>query len=386
MNPRGGFRIGRLFGIDIVVDYSWILIFGLLAWSLAEHYLAVHQDWSGALRWGLAILTSILFFASVLAHEFAHSLVSKSQGIPVPRITLFIFGGASQIAEEPRRARDEFVMALVGPLTSLVLAGIFGAIWDLAQSNAVIAEVAGWLAGINLMLAVFNLLPGFPLDGGRVLRSIAWAITKNLRRATQIAVWGGMLVAWILIFVGLAQTLGGDIGDGLWIAFVGWFLQGAAVQEGQVTVVHDILRGHFVREVLETDCPHVLKQLSLDVFLESVAIPSGKRCFVVTEGDQLLGLLTMHRLQEVPRSKWETTRVGDIMIPPEKLVAARMDEDLSELLDRMGQSDINQMPVLEEGRFRGLVTRAHVLDFLRAHADRQRSAKSGKSRLLTGLR
>ncbi len=263
-------------------------------------------------------------------------------------------------------------MALVGPLTSLALAAVFGALWFVTQqASPVISEVSSWLAGINLTLAIFNLLPGFPLDGGRVLRAIAWGITKNLRRATQIAVGGGVLVSWLMIGIGLWQVLGGDWADGLWIAFIGWFLQSAAVQEGQVTVVHDILKGHTVGEVLESDCPRVLKQLSLDVFVESIAIPSSKRCFVVIEGDKFLGLVTMHRLNEVPRSKWETTRVADVMIPPEKLVTARIDEDLTEVLEKMGQADINQMPVLEEGRLLGMVTRANILAFLRAHANRQ---------------
>jgi Zn-dependent protease len=197
---RNGFRIGKLFGIDIIIDYSWVLIFALITWSLAEHYLVVHQEWSAVLRWALAVLTSLLFFASVLAHELAHSLVSKAQGIPVPRISLFIFGGASQISQEPRRAIDEFWMALVGPLTSFALAAGFGGLWfSTQQTSPMITEVAGWLAGINLSLAIFNLLPGFPLDGGRVLRASVWGIAKNLRLATQVAVGGGVVVSWLMI-------------------------------------------------------------------------------------------------------------------------------------------------------------------------------------------
>ncbi len=180
-----------------------------------------------------------------------------------------------------------------------------------------------------------------------------------------------MLVSWLMIGIGLWQVLDGDWANSLWIAFIGWFLQGAAVQEGQVTVVHDILKGHTVGEVLESNCPRVLKQLSLDVFVERVAIPSSKRYFVVMEGDKFLGLLTMHRLQEIPRNKWETTRVADVMVPPEKLVITRMDEDLTEILEKMGQADINQMPVLEDGKLLGMVTRANLLAFLRAHTDRQ---------------
>ncbi len=372
---RNSIRLGKIFGIEIGLDYSWLLIFALVTWSLAERYMLVVPSWSLALRWGLAILTSLLFFASVLAHELAHSLVSKAEGIPVPRITLFIFGGASQISEQPRRARDEFWMALVGPLMSLALAAGFGVIWFLAHdASPAVGEVTGWLAGINAMLAVFNLLPGFPLDGGRVLRAIAWGLTKNLRRATRIAVTSGVVLSWLMIAIGLWQVLGGDWADGLWIAFIGWFLQSAAVQEGQVTVVHDLLKGHTVREVVTTDCPHVFKQLTLDVFVENYAIPSGRRCFVVMEGDKFLGLVTMHRLQEVPRSKWETTHVAEVMIPPEKLITARPDEDLTEVLERMGQADINQVPVFDGGSFLGMVTRGNIIAFLRAHAQQHGAA------------
>ncbi len=370
---RNTIRLGKIWGIEIGFDLSWLLIFALVTWSLAEHYLTVNAGWSAALRWGLAVLTSLLFFASVLAHELAHSLVSKAQGIPVPRITLFIFGGAAQISQEPRSARDEFRMAIAGPLTSFGLAAVFGALWFLSKgSSTAVAEVTGWLAGINAILGAFNLLPGFPLDGGRVLRAIVWGVTKNLRRATQVAVGGGVLFAWLMIAIGLWQVLGGDWADGLWLAFIGWFLQSAAVQEGQVTVVHDLLKGHTVRQVLQGDCPHVYKQLSLDVFLENVAIPSGRRCFVVMEGDKFVGLVTMHRLQEIPRDKWQTTHIGDVMIPPEKLVSTRLDEDLDQVLERMGEADVNQMPVFEGEKFLGVVTRGDILAFLRAHSRQQR--------------
>ncbi len=374
---RNSIRLGKVFGIEIGFDLSWLLIFALITWSLAQHYLTVNQGWSVALRWGLAIATSLLFFGSVLAHELAHSLVSKAQGIPVPRITLFIFGGVSQISEEPRQARDEFWMALVGPLTSLVLGAVFGLVWlvtrgTTASASVAVNSVAGLLAGINLSLAAFNLLPGFPLDGGRVLRAIVWGATRDIRRATRVSVVGGIFISWLLILFGLWEVLDGNWTDGLWIAFIGWFLQGAAAQEGQVTVVHDLLRGHTVREVTPGDCPRVLKQLSLDVFVESVVVPSGKHCFVVTEGDKLLGLVTLHRIQHVPRNKWPTTRVSDVMIPADQLVAARLDEDLNQVLEKMGSFDVNQLPVMENGKFLGMVTRNSILTFLRTRGSASR--------------
>jgi len=363
---RNAIRVGRLFGIDINLDFSWLLIFVLVTWSLADHYLMVQSRWTPALRWGLAFVTSILFFASVLAHELAHSLVSQAQGVSVRRITLFIFGGAAEISAQPRRARDEFVMALVGPLTSLALAALFGAMWFIAQgTNLAINAVAGWLAGINLMLAIFNLLPGFPLDGGRVLRAIVWDLTNNLQRGTRVAVGAGMLISWLFILVGVWQVFQGNWADGIWIAFIGWFLQGAAVHEGQAGLTTEALKGHKARELMMADCPHVLKQLTIDVFVAKVAIPSGRRCFPVMDGDNFVGLLTDHRIQDVPSEKWRETRVADVLIPPERLVSARPDEDLSEVVEVMVRSDVNQVPVLDNGRFVGMLTRGNILDLLR---------------------
>jgi Zn-dependent protease len=348
---RNSIRLGKVFGIEIRLDFSWLLIFILVTVSLAGHYLVVQRDWAPELRWGMALATSLLFFASVLAHELAHSLVLQAQGIPVPRITLFIFGGAAQISKQPRRARDEFLMALAGPLMSLALAAGLGMVWFATrEANLAINAVAGWLAGINTSLALFNLLPGFPLDGGRISRALVWSVTGNLWRATQIAVAGGVLVSWGLILAGLWQVFGGNWADGLWIAFIGWFLQGAAIQQGQVVVVNDLLKGHTAREVLMTDRPHVLKQLSLDVFVEHIAIPSARRCFPVMEGEKFLGLLTLHRIQDVPRDKWKTTRVADVMIPPERLVAVRLDEELTKVMEEMARADVNQVPVLDAER------------------------------------
>ena len=370
---RNSIRLGEIFGIEIGVDVSWFFVFILVTFSLASHYLMVQREWSAELRWSLAVVTSLLFFASVLAHELAHSLVSKAQGVPVPRITLFIFGGAAQISAEPRRARDEFLMALAGPLTSLVLAAGFGIVWLATRAagptgtvGLAVNAVAGWLASINATLAIFNLLPGFPLDGGRILRAIVWGVTNNLRLATQVAVGGGVLMSWLLILAGFWQAFSGNWADGLWMAFIGWFVQSAAIQEGQVTVVNDLLKGHTAREVLMTDCPHVLKQLSLDVFVENVALPSGRRCFPVMEGDKLLGLVTLHQIQNVPRGKWQTTRVAEVMIPFERLVRARLDEDLTKVLEEMARADVNQMPVVDDGKFLGMVTRGNILALLRS--------------------
>ncbi len=379
-------RLGKLFDIEIDLDLSWFLIFALVTWSLAQHYLTVHQDWSVALRWGLALVTSLCFFGSVLVHELAHSLVSKSEGIPVPRITLYIFGGASEIGATPRRARDEFWMALVGPLTSLVIGAVFACIWlvTVLQPNpgllrAMLYELSGYLAGINILLGLFNLLPGFPLDGGRILRSVVWAITRNTQRATQIAVGAGVLVAWLMILLGVWFVLEGDWGDGLWIAFLGWFLQSAGSQEGRITIVHDLLQGHRVREIALGDCPHVLKQLTLDVFVDNVAVPTGQHCFAVMDGERFLGVLTMQGLQRVPRARWKTTHVADAMVPLDQLVTAHLDDDLAEVLEKLQDAEVQQIPVFDGDRFVGMLTPVSVLAFLRSQAQQQHKLSPSSS-------
>ncbi len=372
-------RIGKLFDIEIDLDLSWFLIFALVTWSLAQHYLTVYQDWSAALRWSLAVLTSLCFFGSVLVHELAHSLVSKSEGIPVPRITLYLFGGASQIGATPRRARDEFWMALVGPLTSLVLAAIFACVWLVTIQGpnpsvpmAMLNELSGYLAGINLILGLFNLLPGFPLDGGRILRSVVWAVTRSARRATQFAVGAGVVVAWLMILAGVWFVLEGDWADGLWIAFLGWFLQSAGTHESRITVVHDLLQGHKVREIPLGDCPHVLKQLTLDVFVENVAVATGQHCFAVMDGDKLLGLVTLERLQAVPRDRWRTTRLAEVMVPLEKLVTVQFDDDLAGALEKLESAEVQTVPIFDGGRFVGMLTPASIIAFLRSLAQQQR--------------
>ncbi len=372
-------RLGKLFGIEIDIDLSWLLIFGLVTWSLAQHYFTSFQDWSAALRWTLAIVASLLFFASVLAHELAHSLVSQREGIPVSSITLYLFGGASKIESQPRRPQDEFWMALVGPLTSLALAVAFGAIWiatalgpNPGTAATALNAIAGWLAGVNLMLGIFNLVPGFPLDGGRLLRSIVWAITKNMQSATRVAVGAGMLIAWCMIGLGVWFVLEGDWADGLWIAFIGWFLSSAGQQERRVTIVHDLLQGHTVRELPLTECPRVLKQLSLDVFLQNVAVPSGRDCFAVMDRDQFLGLAMIDRLRHVPRDQWDTTRLAEVMVPAAQLVSAQVDEELYAVMEKLDQTDFKKVAIFNGDRFVGVVTPASLLAFLRSRAGQQK--------------
>lgn len=306
---RNAIRLGKILGIEIGLDYSWFIIFFLVTWSLAgEYFPRLHPGWSGATYWVMAAVTALLFFASVVAHELAHSLVSQAHGVPVRSITLFIFGGAAHISQEPRSTRAEFLMALAGPATSLAIAALFGLLWLISQPvTPQIHALAGWLAWINVALGLFNLIPGFPLDGGRVFRAIVWGLTGNLRRATVLASRLGQLIAFGFIAWGIVQVFAGRWANGLWIAFIGWFLQNAATASYRQLALDELLAGHTAREVMMADCPHVPRRLTLDVLVDQVILPSGRRCFPVVEGGQMYGLITLQNIKKVAREPWVRT-------------------------------------------------------------------------------
>lgn len=367
--PAGrGFTLGRLFGIEVGLDPSWFVIFLLVTWSLAGHYLMVNAGWSGGLRLTLAVVTALLFFASVLAHEFGHSLVANALGAPVKRITLFIFGGMAHLSREPKRARDEFLIAIAGPLVSLALAAGFGLLWLLGERGnlATLAALGFWLGWINLTLALFNLIPGFPLDGGRVLRAVIWGISGNAARATRVAAAVGQGVAFLLLGFGLWQFFGGAWVNGLWLAFIGWFLYSAASSSVRQLALQDLLQGHAVREVMMLDCPRISPDTSVQALVDEAILPSGRRCFPVVVGSAFLGLVTLHQVKALPRERWPTTTVAEAMIPAEQLLTLGPDDELGAAFERMTAEEVNQLPVVEDGRFVGMVTREKVLGFLRS--------------------
>jgi Zn-dependent protease/predicted transcriptional regulator len=364
-------RIGRIFGIEIRLDYSWFIAFALVAWSLVRHYFpSTHPGWSRGVYWTMGAITALLFFGSVLAHELAHSLISQAHGVAVRDITLYIFGGVAQISEEPKSARGEFLMALAGPFTSLVIAGLFGLLWlVILPTSPQLHALAGWLAWINVGVALFNLIPGFPLDGGRVLRATVWGITGNLRRATQIAARLGQVIATGFILWGIWQIFRGNWANGVWVAFIGWFLDDAATASRRRVSLQDMLAGHVAREVMMTDCPRIARDLPLDVMVERVALPSGRRCFPVMEDNRVLGLLTLHNIKRVPRERWATTRVEEVMIPQHELKTVEPGDDLALVFERMAAEDVNQFPVMESGNLLGMVARNNVLAFLRTRTE-----------------
>lgn len=371
MMTRNAFSLGRVFGIKIQLDYSWFIIFILITWSLAAGYFPQsYPGWPAGLYWVIAVITSLLFFSSVLAHELAHSLVARGHGTPVHSIRLFIFGGVAQITAEPKSARDEFRFTIVGPLTSLILGLCFGAIWWATRGwNHPIAALARWLSLINLLLAGFNLIPGFPLDGGRIFRSIAWAVTSNLRKATHLAATIGRVVAFLFILGGVMLIFRGYWINGLWFAFIGWFLENAAAQSWRQFTLQELLQGHKVREAMSKDCPRISPSLTLEELVHDHILSTSRRCLPVMEGERLLGIVTLHNIKEIPRAQWAVERVEQVMIPLERVKRIGPDEELLTALQLMTQEDINQLLVTTDGGLEGMIARDSVLAFIRTRAE-----------------
>lgn len=366
---RGGVPLGRFFGIPVKLHWSWFIIFALVTWILAQSYFPeIYEDWPTATYWGVAAATSILFFASVLAHELAHSRVAQAAGMEVRAITLFIFGGVSQLAQEPAKPSIEFRMAIAGPATSIILGGIFwGIFFATRHSIEPLAAMVSWLGLINFLLAAFNLIPGFPLDGGRVLRSIIWWRSGSLRSATRIAATLGRGFGFLFIFGGILLIF--VDWTFVWIAAIGWILENAAAGSYRQVVLQDQLRGHKISEIMTRECPVVSPRLTADELVNQYILASGLRCFAVVEDGRVLGLVTMHDVKAVPREVWPLRTVREVMTPMDKLKTVRPDEDLSSAMQLLTSEDVNQLPVVENNRIIGMVGRDNLLSFVHTRTE-----------------
>jgi len=358
--------LGRIMGIPIGLDYTWFLIFILLTWSFAvSYYPSEFGDWSAATYWVTGALTAIMLFVSVLIHELGHSVIAMRYNIAIRRITLFLFGGVAEIAAEPPRASAEFWIAIAGPLTSFALAGLFYLSLPLASSFSPLFGLVKYLAYINLVLALFNVIPGFPLDGGRVFRAIVWGITRSFRKATLIAANVGRSIAFLFILVGFWQIFSGNFGSGLWIAFIGWFLESAASAQVQQQMVQTLLAGHRVSDAMSRNVAMIPNDISLQQLVDDHILSTGKRVFVVARQEEVAGLLTLHRLREIPREQWSSTRVEQAMIPAGQMRQARPDMELWECFSTMTRAGVNQLPVMgADGRLVGMLSREDVISFL----------------------
>lgn len=360
----GGLRIARLFGIPIYLHPTWLIVFLLITLGLSGSLAQAHPDWAPALRLLLAAATSILFFASIVAHELGHSVVAQRHRVPVRSITLFVFGGVALLERDPETPGAELKIALAGPLVSGLLAGLFALLTRATPAGSGAASMLGWLMTINGVVAVFNLLPGFPLDGGRVLRALLWARGGDPARATRVAAGVGQAIAYGFIALGAVEFLVlGSFAGGLWTAFIGWFLLSASGATMRQTVIEDSLRGLAARDVMEPDLARIDAGTSVARFARE-HVMRGHRWALVEQTGQTLGIVTLTDVKRVPPEDWETTRVGQVATPLGALVTAAPDVPVRELLRTMGERNLNQIPIVDGQRFLGAVTRAGLVQAL----------------------
>ena len=358
--------LGRVLGIPIGLHYSWFLIFVLLTWMLAASYYPTEfQGWPTTQYWIMGAVTAILLFVSVLFHELGHAVVALYYQIPVRSITLFIFGGVAEVGAEPPSAVVEFWIGIAGPMVSFALAGILRLLQPILADVVVLLALTEYLAYVNCTLALFNLIPGFPLDGGRVFRAIVWGITHNLRQATLIAANLGRGVSFLFIVLGVWQMVVGSYGTGLWIAFIGWFLETAARAEVQRQETQGLLAGHRVSVAMSSNCPIISAGTALQQLVDQYIRGRGQRSFVIKRDDSAVGLLTLHQIKEVPRSEWPTTSAAQIMIPAAQMKWVGPDTELWTVLQEMDRDRVNQLPVMANGQILGMLTREGINSYLR---------------------
>jgi Zn-dependent protease/CBS domain-containing protein len=370
----GSYRLLRLFGIDVLVHWSWLAIFALLTWWLAQGFFKdEYGDWTAGQRWGASVAAALAFFGSILLHELAHSLVARREGLPVKSITLFIFGGVSALGGEPRTPGQEFRVAIVGPLVSFILGAVFGIVTVAAILNDVEdsppAAVALYLAFINFAVGVFNMLPGYPLDGGRVLRAGLWARGRNLLTATRRASMVGTFIAFGLIALGVVSILLGNFIGGAWFIVIGWFLRNVSEASYQQLLFRSTLEGTKVADLVNRSFHAAPPDVSLSALVNEHMLAGGQRCVPIVVAAELLGLVTMRDLKRVPREEWETTSAFRAMTPREKLHGVAAHDDIAAALEIMARENVNQLPVMEFGRFVGFVTRADVLRLMQVRSE-----------------
>jgi Zn-dependent protease len=364
---HNGWRLGRVFGIPITIHYSWLFIFALVVWSLAADYLPMHYPGiTGPANWAWAIVAAQLFFASVVAHELAHSLVARGAGIPVDGITLFALGGVSELKREATRPRVELAVALVGPLTSLVLAALFWLAWQaLLPVSMPAAAVAFYLAYGNAALGVFNLIPGVPLDGGRALRAITWALSGDLELATRLAVKTGRIAAVLIVAFGAWQAFGGSGTSGLWLILIGWFLWSAAEQEGTRTTLESALRGRTVetfvrRQVLVLDANSTVADA-----VDKIAASPPQPLYPVVGTNALLGAITPHDIAHFPAERWPSTSLNWLIRRVGAVPTLSLEGGAIEALAKLNELPADALPVADaSGRFVGIFERGSVLRWL----------------------
>jgi Zn-dependent protease/predicted transcriptional regulator len=368
-------KLGRVFGVQLGLHYSWLIIALLVTLSLVGQFYAINSQWGTGVIWATAIITSLLFFTTLLLHELSHAAVARSRGLPVRSITLFALGGVAQIEKEASDAKTEFWIAIVGPITSIVigascltLAWSFG--WSpVREPRTPPMAVLQWLGYINIALAFFNMIPGFPLDGGRVLRAVVWWITGDPARSTRIAAKVGQVIAFAFIIWGILRFFAGGNLGGLWLTLIGWFLLEAARASYVQVEVAESLRGIRVSDVMTRDWPVVDGRMNLQTFVDEHLLTTGQRCFVVEDNGRVSGLVTPHEVKSVERPRWQSSVVSDVMRPLKSLHTVAPQTSVTKALEVMSREDLNQLPVVRDGDLEGIISRSHILRLLQTRAE-----------------
>jgi Zn-dependent protease len=384
MSQAQGIRVARILGIPIFIDFSWILVFGFITFLVSGKFGVEHPAWTGTQTWTVGIFTTVLFFASVVFHELSHSVVAQGYKIKVLSITLFIFGGLARISREPSKAIQEFNIAVAGPLASGFLAVFFYSLTFLFSGNQMVGAIGSFLGQTNLVLAGFNLLPGFPLDGGRIFRAMVWGATKDFVRATQVAGTSGKMIASAMIIVGIGSiasehmaallaTIGLGRWDGAWFVLIGWYLLNAAQASLTQVTIRGALAGLSATDVMSHEVPTIPANMNLEEYSNEV-LRTGRRMHIVTMDDRLVGLMNVAALNKVTRDEWDMNSVQAVMVPRDKIIWASPEEPLQRLLERLLAADVNQMPVVSHGEdgsahIVGIVTRDAILRVIQTRSE-----------------
>jgi Zn-dependent protease/CBS domain-containing protein len=368
-----GVKLFRVLGIQISLNYTWFIVFGLIAWSLASGYFpSRYPDLSAAAHWVMGFLGALFLFLSVLIHELTHSYIAKKEGMEVKEITLFIFGGVSQLTKEPEDSKKELRVALGGPLSSLALAFIFWVLSRIASPSPhliLITGLLGYLAFINLSLAIFNLIPGFPLDGGRVLRAVYWKKTGSLKKATRIASETGKWFGVGIILLGLFWILKGNLIAGFWFVIIGIFLRSAAEGGLQQVVMKGALEGVKVRELMSRHVVSVPPSLRIDRLVEDFYLTHTHITYPVLEGEKIIGIVTLKQVKEVPRDQWMEKTVREVMIPIREEIVLGPEGEAVDALQKMIRTGEGRLPIVRDGKALGMITRRDLLNLLEIKTD-----------------
>jgi Zn-dependent protease len=368
---NGNITIGHVWGIPIQINPSLFLILALVTWTLAGGLLPdAYPELGDVGRWLTALLTALLFFASILFHELAHAWVARRNGIPVLSVTLYIFGGIAQIGGKPKTPGAEFRIASVGPASSVVLAAIFYGLHQAFGNRGYFGASSEWLAYINIILALFNLLPGYPLDGGRILESIVWGLSGKQETGVRVAGTAGQIIAYGLIGLGLVRVFRGDVFGGVWSVVIGFILHNAATMEKRAFLQQGQLAGIPVSQVMGiVREPEVPAELTMQQLVERHILGQGQASFIVTTGGNPVGVLSLRDVSNVPRADWDQTTTGDVMTPLTALPRVSPNDELLTAIEVMDANQLLQVPVFEGSQLAGLLTRDEVIRHLRLRSE-----------------